>query len=179
MKMNIKQKISISLIRNRYPQKLIQYLLKEGCEIREQYPGIYYVEGRILFKTQIVVTSRVSKWEHRWLTALTKHITQDDYAKLKIDVSHLIEKDDQSNADALLQVVSKANEDELKKWKEDSAMCAIIEEIFAPELEEAKEKGATEALRASKLVAQGIKTVEGLVEQGISPTVAELVLSEI
>jgi hypothetical protein len=177
--------ITISLVREQYPDTLIKYLKQEGCTVREAYKGIYYVEGNVLFATQIIVTGAIDKEEHLWLTSLTKNITREDYTELMLKVNVLKGNEDRRNAEAVVEVVSKANQEQLKKWKEDAAMAPVIQEIFAEEFAEAEEKGmekgmekgAVEMFKAMNLVNQGITTVEELVKQGISPVVAKVVLS--
>lgn len=68
------EELTISLVSERYPKKLLGYLKKQrGFLVIEKYPGIYYVEGDLL-PVQIVVTSRLAKEESLWLRNLTNKL---------------------------------------------------------------------------------------------------------
>jgi hypothetical protein len=50
--------ITISLVGDRFPRKLMKELAKLGYEIREEWPGIYYVSGD-MFKVQVIETKKL------------------------------------------------------------------------------------------------------------------------
>lgn len=133
--------ITITLIRQRYPKKLMEYLIEEGYQIREVYSGIYYLEGRGLFDTQIIVSKQLESEEHIWLHSLQKNISRDAYQRLLYSVGALQGKEKEEYGDAVLRVVSTANKDNLEKWKEDEEMCEALREIMAPELEAERREG--------------------------------------
>ena len=61
------EEMTVTLIRQRYPAKLMRYLKQNGCKIIRVYPGIYYISGNVMFPLQIVVTTanetRIMEWE--------------------------------------------------------------------------------------------------------------------
>ena len=56
--------ITVSLVRDIKPLGLLQYLKKQGFLITNPYRGIYYIEGKVLFPTQIVVTRELGEDIH-------------------------------------------------------------------------------------------------------------------
>ena len=63
--------VTLTLIRASKPVKLMRQLQECcDCTIREMAAGIYYVEGRVLFPTQIIVTDELSQEDHAWMKAI-------------------------------------------------------------------------------------------------------------
>ena len=56
--------ITITLIRQRYPKKLISYLRNEGYEVTKQSPRVYYVSGKVMFDVQIIVSKELDENEN-------------------------------------------------------------------------------------------------------------------
>ena len=137
--------ITLTLIRQRYPVKLINYLKQNGCSVHEVSPGIYYVTGKIIFDTQIIVTKKLQRNEHIWLHSLQKDISQDAYQQLLFTVDGLDFKEREQYGEAILEIVSNANDTNIERWKEESSMtCPTLERIMAPELNAQHLKGKLE-----------------------------------
>lgn len=66
--------VTITLIRKRKPITLMEDLKNKGCEIIQEFPGIYYVKKAGFFDTQIVVTRELNPVNHIWLHSLTTDI---------------------------------------------------------------------------------------------------------
>lgn len=45
--------ITVSLFREKYPNKLFEKLREEGHEIEKKHPGIYYITNNVTFPTQV------------------------------------------------------------------------------------------------------------------------------
>lgn len=134
--------ITVTLIRQRYPSKLIKYLKEMGCMVDKIYPGIYYVSGNVLFKMQIIVSQDLSHKENIWLRSLQNNISKETYHELLSSFDALDAKEREIYGDAVLQVVTEANEARIDKWKEEIAMtCEALERIMAPELKAKELKG--------------------------------------
>lgn len=136
--------ITITLIRQRYPKTLIHYLEEEGYEIKKKYDGVYYVIGKTMFDMQIIVSKELDSSKNIWLHSLQNDISQNEYQQLLLSVNGLSSKDKEEYGDAVLEVVSRANISNIRKWKEESEMCATLEEVMAPELEAKKKEGRVE-----------------------------------
>ena len=134
--------ITISLVRDGYPRKLIKTLQDEGCIVERKFPGIYYVSGRTMFLTQIVVASELEEEERIWLQALRKNISQQTFINLMNKVDVLRSEDERQLASAVVNVTIRANKEIVTGWKEtDENMNEALREIMAPELNEAKAQG--------------------------------------
>lgn len=71
--------LTISIFRESYPREMFDAMKNLGLEIKERYPGIYYISGKqTLFDTQIVVTKQLEKEMHRTLRVLSKHVKEED-----------------------------------------------------------------------------------------------------
>ncbi len=139
--------VTISLVREGRPRELIKWFKENGCEVIEKFPGIYYVTGRkIIFPTQIIVSSKVNKSEHQWLSALTSKMNMKTGEKLIISVNGLSEKDDRENADSVLQLALSENEGIFKAIREDSSMCEALKTLMKPELDAAVNAAVSEAV---------------------------------
>ena len=68
------EEITITLIGDRYPRRLLAYLKKRHrVGIEQAYPGIYYVEG-LLFPMQVIVQRELDKGENVWLSRLRQNL---------------------------------------------------------------------------------------------------------
>lgn len=146
--------ITITLIRQRYPSKLIKYLKEIGCIVDKIYPGIYYISRNVLFKMQIIVSKDLDSKENIWLRSLQNNISKETYHELLSSLDKLDTKEREIYGDAVFQVVTEANEVRIDKWKEEIAMtCEALERIMAPELEAKELKGRHEGKLEGKVLA--------------------------
>ena len=156
--------ITVTLIRQRYPSKLVKYLQEIGCTVKKMYPGIYYVLGNSLFAFQIIVSKELRTKENIWLHSLQSNITKETYHDLLDSIEGLNEKQRELYGDAVLQVVTTANKGQIEKWKEESKMCEALAEIMAPEIEERKRKAWNEGLAEGREVGLQEGRAEGRAE---------------
>ncbi len=134
--------ITITLVRQRYPFKLVRYLNEQGCIIRLAYTGIYYVTGNVPFKMQIIVSKNLDNNDNIWLHSLRNDISKETYHELINSVHMLDVKERELYGEAILRVVTDANETRIDKWKGETKMtCEALERIMAPELEAKELKG--------------------------------------
>jgi hypothetical protein len=145
--------ITITLIRHRKPVRLMQYLKQEGYELTEAYPGIYYISGKTMFDVQIIVSREVEEKEHVWLYSLQRDISWEAYYRLLMSIDELEAKEKEEYGEAVLEVVSRANMENIEKWKEAEEMCATLEKIMAPELEQKKQEGIWEGRQEGMIIA--------------------------
>ena len=62
--------ITVTLVVNQYPDKLITFLRETyGSDITEKFPGIYYI-SKLLFKFQLLIIHQLSPVETIWLSRL-------------------------------------------------------------------------------------------------------------
>lgn len=151
------EEITVTLVRQRYPSKLIKYLRNRGCSVDRIYPGVYYVTGNVLFAVQIIVSKELGYKENIWLRSLCNDITRDTYRELLDSIEELDERKKELYGDAVLQVVTVANKGRIEVWKEESNMCEALAEIMAPEIEawqeKAREKGLAEGRAEGRVLA--------------------------
>lgn len=95
--------LTISIFRESYPREMFEAMKNLGLEIKECYPGIYYISGKqVLFDTQIVVTKQPDKEMHRTLRVLSKHVKEEDVRAFVERAAQMSEPGDINNVDAVL-----------------------------------------------------------------------------
>lgn len=158
------EEITITLVREKKPQKLFRWFEKNGYQVNEVYKGIYYVEGGNLFLTQILVSSQLSEESQKWLTLLSSNLKKKDAERIVSQIDELTENSEKMYGDSVLQVAVKENRKLFEQLKEDGKMCEALRELMEPEIAEAKQKAMQEGMAQG--MAQGIA-------QGVRDTVAK------
>lgn len=124
--------VTVTIMREARPDGLFQYLAGHGYTISNPYKGIYYIEGKVLFPTQIVVTRELDEGSHIWLKALSERLGKDDIKNLLEGVNRLTEKVDKELADSVLEVSIGANKQIVEELIGDDSMCQALMEIMEP-----------------------------------------------
>ena len=108
-----------------------------GLEIKERYPGIYYISGKqALFDTQVVVTKRLVGETHRTLRVLSKHVKEEDIRRFVEEAAQMSEPGDRNNVDAVLQVSVSANKEIYEAIRRcDKVMCEALRELMKEDFE--------------------------------------------
>lgn len=65
--------ITMTLMRNRKPQRLFAELKENGYMISEEYEGVYYIYGGGIFPTQIIIGRTLPVDEYTWLKNSVKN----------------------------------------------------------------------------------------------------------
>ena len=112
---------------------------------------IIYIEDKVLFPTQIVVTKELDSNAHRWIKALSLQLNKDDLTELLDDREQMIEKADREFANSVLEVSIEANMEIAEKLRGDGNMNAVLMEWIRPEIQaeirESRIEGAVDALQ--------------------------------
>ena len=168
------EEITITLIRDRKPAKLLQKLSSDGYECRKETAGIYYVSG-VMFPVQIIASSELDVDMHVQLKALTNHLEESLMRQYLLQAS-TFEGREKNLADIVLQVIVNSNMEKVREWKgSERIMCEALRVLMADELNEERVEGRIEGQREGKirayasLVQDGIITVEiGAEKAGMS-----------
>lgn len=132
--------ITISLVRENKPRNLFQYFKEHGYQLSNPYSGIYYVESRVLFPTQVIVTRELDADRHVWLKALSGELGKQDMELILEKASELTGKEDRGFADSVLEVTVRANMQMVEELRGDGNMCQALLEIMEPEIRLIKEE---------------------------------------
>lgn len=127
--------ITVSLIRDAKPEELFKYFEEHQYSITRPYRGVYYIEGAVLFPTQIIVTKELERDAHIWLKALSDKIGKQDMAELLRRIRLLTEQGDRELADSVLEVSAQVNRQALEELKGDDNVSEALLEIMQPLLE--------------------------------------------
>ena len=172
------EEITITLIRDRKPVKLLGELEKSGYGYKKEAAGIYYVNGA-MFPVQIIESSELDVDMHVQLKALTNHLEESLMRQYLLQVS-TFEGREKNLADIVLQVIVNSNMEKVREWKgSERIMCEALRVLMADELNEERMEGQREGrvegqregqIRAyASLVQDGIITVEtGAEKAGMS-----------
>lgn len=171
--------ITLTFIRERKPIELFEVLRKYNFFIDEHFKGIYYITGRNLIPIQIVVSKQLDIKNHRWLNSLTKRLSRVHAEELVLITNQLKELSDKRYADAVWEIVTRANGELIAKMKEDDIMCKAMAEIFKPEVDAAVEAAVAVAVAAVKDTAfndgfnngiddKGIQIFKNMIKRGFS-----------
>lgn len=128
---------------------MLRALKKAGLQVEERFPGIYYIEGNVLFDTQIVVTGQLSRETHSGLRILSKNAREEDVKAFIREAALLTEQGDRNNAEALLRVSISANRKVYNEVRRDFGMCDALRELMREELEEERAEGEENAILVS------------------------------
>lgn len=130
------EEITISFVTNHYPKKMISYLKNlYQMEITQMYSGVYYLSN-LPFPTQVIVISRLSKAEHRWLSRLRPGLNIKD--DLEVLAKEYEGKQQNPLYAASMDVIIRANQG---KYEEGSKMCEALRELFGSEWEQREQFG--------------------------------------
>lgn len=149
--------VTVTLIREAKPEGLFRYFRKQGYRLSRLYSGIYYVEGKVLFPTQIIVTRELDPRSHVWLKALSKSLREEDFQNLQRRVIGLTGKLDKELASSVVRVSVGANRQIVDEWEGGTEMYDVLLEVMEPLIQQ-REQELTE-----KVMKRGI---EQGIEQG-------------
>ena len=152
--------MTVSLVRETRPEGLFRYFRGHGYPVSNPYHGIYYVEGTVLFPTQIVVTGELDEASHIWLGALTERMEKQGMIRLLKSASGLSGKMDKEFADSVLEVSIGANKHVIEELIGDDSMCQALMEIMEPQLLLRENEGRKEGRREGRKEGR----IEGTVE---------------
>ena len=124
--------ITVTLVRDAKPVELFRYFEKHQYKIKAPYRGVYYIEGAVLFPTQVIVTKELEMDAHIWLKALSDGVAKQDMAELLKRISRLTEQGDRELADSVLEVSAQVNRQVLEELKGDNSMSEALLEILEP-----------------------------------------------
>lgn len=138
--------ITITMVREKKPVKLLEWFERNGYQVRVAYKGIYYVIRDNHFMTQIIVSKELSKDNQKWLTLLSRELDNTDAKRVVAQIEALTEKNEKSYVDSVLQVAMKENKQIFGQLREEETMCQALREFFEPEIKEALENNRKEMI---------------------------------
>lgn len=90
---------------------MLRELERKDFIVHSPCKGIYYIEEKVYFPTQIVVSRELEGEQHVWLQALTKKMDKESAKRLLLQAQNNKMPGDQRLADAVLAVSVRANSD--------------------------------------------------------------------
>ncbi len=172
--------ITVSLVRSRYPRKLFAALRKEGLEIQQPYQGIYYIKGKTLFDTQVIVTSRLNRRNHRSLRLLSANVQREEVEEFIKAAEELENPGDRNNVEAVLQVSIGANQELYGEIRRDSFMYNALRELLNDEIEKEKRSAVQTAVQKAEqeTLLEAIKNLMGNLKLSADEVMSAMSLPE-
>ena len=136
--------ITVSLVRHARPEGLFEYFSGRGVKVSRPYKGIYYIEGCVLFPTQVIVGKELDRKAHVWLRALSGGLGREEIKELLEKAEGLGKKQERELAGSVLEVSLRANWEMIQELRGDEDMCQALMEIMEPEISKIREADARE-----------------------------------
>ena len=138
--------VTVSLFRDVYPREMADQLKALGYTITQRHPGIYQIDGKLPFPTQLVVTSQLRPGQHTVLRILSNHAEQKDIEDFIKASMHYKDSGDRARADSILQVSASANKALYREiyQRGDASMCEALMEIMKDDIDKKVEQGRAE-----------------------------------
>lgn len=136
--------VTLSLVVSNGHFDILNWLTSKGMGYVQRHKGIYTLHRISFLKVQIVVTEEIDAGLFQWLSALTDKLTEEKARNLVETAYGLTQNEDKRLAEAIVQVLTSANETVFEKMKEDDAMASALMELMKPEVEKYAEKYAEE-----------------------------------
>ena len=137
--------ITLTLIRDSYPRKLLSYMKSIGCKIENPQPGIFRLDTPY-FPAQIILPGKLNPKEHPWLYALSSNVDEDLARFLISQDKRMADPVSLTLYSTLMRFAINKNRDIFKKLMEDDGMKSVLAEIMEPELKAAEEAGEARGL---------------------------------
>lgn len=161
--------ITVTLVRDTKPIGLFKYFEEHDYLVSNPYNGIYYVEGAVLFSTQIIVTKELEQSSHIWLRALSDRMEKQDITKLLESINCLTQKNDKELADSVLEVSVQANKQVIEELIGDDSMSQALMEIMEPQLllreKEGLKKGIQGAVELLRDLQHGDVEIKSIIKK--------------
>jgi CRISPR/Cas system CSM-associated protein Csm2 small subunit len=139
------KEITVTMLRAAYPREMFATLEKEGHEIEERYPGIYYVTNHLPFPVQVIVTKKLSKETHSCLRILTDNADREDVERFLVQAKEINNPGERNNVDSVLQASVSANYELYEEVRRDAIMCQALQELMKDEIDAKVNSAVTNA----------------------------------
>ena len=126
--------ITVSIVREAKPEGLFRYFEDHSIGVERFAQGIYHIQGKVPFPTQIIVTKELMGESHTWLRALSDKLKKEQLKSLLEHMDGLNQKLERELADAVLEVSIRANQEIVEELKGDESVCQALLEIMEPEI---------------------------------------------
>ena len=140
--------ITLTLVRHSYPRELMNALKERGYIIKEQYPGIYRIDGKIDLKVQIIVSSRLPADDYEGLKLLASGCKKDTFLNYAGKTVTSKDGNIKTNAGTVIRICLGINKKLDKQLEEDEAMKDVIARIFKDECTAQRQEGRNETYKS-------------------------------
>ena len=151
--------ITLTIVCDRYPRKLVEHLRKRfGVIPEKKFQGIYYIEQGLVFPLQIVINKELNPEEYVWLSRLRSNLKPESDIDMLSKAYRGKEKD--PLYETAMDLIMRANENQCEEAKN---MCEALRELFADELEEARNEGHVQGIEEKQTI-----IVRNMLNRGMS-----------
>lgn len=140
--------VTVTLVRRAKPLKLLKEL---GETVQQTKPGIYRIDDGMLFPLQIIVTKELEREQLHWIRAIARGLDADEIRQTIAAVKSLEKDYEKQYADDVLTVLTKENDETIKRIKEEDSMCKELMDIMRPEIDAEIKTAKEDAMREGML----------------------------
>ena len=164
--------LTVSMVRDGYPEKLFSAITESGGKIDQKYPGIYHISGVVNIPTQVIVTSEMDRKLHASLRILTKRAKEEDVENFLRMARAFTEPGDRHNADVILQLSVSANREVYEEIKRrDPILCEALRDLMKEEIQEERQEAAdivAVAMIKNAMKTLGLDAINAMKSLGVS-----------
>ena len=131
--------LTISLVREKKPEKLLRELENCNCRYEEVADGIYYIYG-LLIPAQIIVTKQLNSKEHSCLRILSPEACEDEVREFLFRAKDLTDPGARADIGAVLQVSVSENMELYKQIRSDSKVCEALKILMEDEMQQREQQ---------------------------------------
>ena len=134
--------ITITLLRSSRPRKAIKQLTESGYDVENAYPGIYYINGMVDIKMQIVVTAELVGDDYVPLRIQRKNASAEDYRKFADNVRAVYTVDEGTYVETVVKYGIYDDRNEvIAIAEEDGKMYKQLMELFKDDIDKKVAEG--------------------------------------
>ena len=134
--------MTATVYRHRYPGGLFSKLKKNGMEVENAYPGIYWIKNAAPFPVQVVVGKELDPREYAMLRVLTPGAEREDLDEFHKIAFRQREELYKRYVDSIIQVSVPANRQVYTQLtKEGGHMYEVLHDLLKDEFDIAEERG--------------------------------------
>ena len=160
--------ITVTIVRTRKPVKLFKYLRKQQIDVICERDGVYRIDGLVSIPCRVIVLREVKDKQLLALKVMERNADENDIREFLEEAKMYNLPGDKHDADAVIQVSSRANIETYERLKGDERMCEALRELMADELKEAEINGENRGVKQG-IEQRDIEKISEMLNMGRKP----------
>lgn len=127
--------VTLSMVVSKNHFNLLKWFNRQGIQYSKRHQGIYDISDLQFIKCQVIITEEIDYDNFKWLSALTDKLTESKARDVISTAYAMPQGENKRLAEAVVDVLSSANEKLFEKIKEDDIMASALMELMKPEVD--------------------------------------------